>query len=90
MSEIPAAGCLSFIEVSKKNDGDYLGYIDGETAIFINEENYKERFEEYITDVKNPKWGKIANAGRKYALSEFNNDKAVESLVELMEKLLSK
>ena len=90
MWEIPAAGCLSFIEVSKKNDGDYLGYIDGETAIFINEENYKERFEEYITDVKNPKWEKIANAGRKYTLEEFNNDKAVESLVELMEKLLSK
>ena len=33
---------------------------------------------------------KIANAGRKFVLDELNNDKAVNSLVDLMESLLEK
>jgi len=88
MLEIPAAGCLTFIESSKKSDASYLGYRDGETAIFIDEENYKEKFEEYLKDTKSPKWKEITDAGRKYALEELNNDKAVESLVELFEQLI--
>ena len=38
-----------------------------------------------MTDQDNPKWEKIANSGRKYALSELNNDKAADSLADLME-----
>ena len=86
--ETTGAGCLTFMEITKKNHGDYLGYVDGETAIFINEKNYKDKFMEYLSDTQNPKWEKIANAGRKYALSELNNDKAVESLIQLMESYL--
>jgi len=86
--EIPAAGCLTFMEITGKNKGEYLGYIDGETAIFINEKNYKEKFEEYLADTENQRWQKIANDGRKYALNELNNDKAVDSLADLMEQLL--
>ena len=41
--EIPAAGCLTFMETTKKNKADFLGYRDNETAIFINEKNYKEK-----------------------------------------------
>ena len=33
---------------------------------------------------KIPKWEKIANAGRDYALENFNNDKAANSLADLM------
>lgn len=86
--EIPAAGCLTFMEITEKNNGWYLGFKDGETAVFINERNYKDKFNEYLSDLENPKWEKIANDGRKYVLNELNNDKAVESLVDLMEKLL--
>lgn len=86
--EIPAAGCLTFMEITEKNKGQYLGYIDGETSIFINEDNYEQKFEEFLADPENPKWEKIANAGRKFALENFNNDKAVESLVDLMQSLL--
>jgi len=86
--EIPAAGCLTFMEITKKNNGDYLGFVNGESAIFINEENFKEKFEEYLSDAENPKWEKIANDGRKFAMNELNNDKGVESLVELMHELL--
>ena len=55
---------------------------------FINEKNYKEKFNEYLSDPNNPKWEIIANQGRKYVLENLNNDKAVISLVELMEEIL--
>ena len=37
--EIPAAGCLTFMEITTKNKGEYLGFKDGESSIFINESN---------------------------------------------------
>ena len=83
--EIPAAGCLTFMEITKRNYGDYLGFVDEETAIFINEKNYKDKFSEYLSDVDNTKWEKIATAGREYVLKELNNDKAADSLADLME-----
>lgn len=87
--EIPASGCLTFMEVTKENGCKYLGFEDGKTAIFINEKNYKNKFEEYINDLDNPKWGKIANAGKEHALKNLNSDIAVNSLVELMNELLN-
>ena len=90
MLEIPASGCVSFVEVTKKNKCEYVGFEDGKTAVFINEYNYHDKFEEFISDSDNPKWEKIANAGRKFAMEELNNDKAVESLVDLMRKVIDK
>lgn len=86
--EIPAAGCLTFMEVTKKNNADIFGFKDGETAIFINENNYKEKFQEFLGESDNPKWEKIAKAGHRYTLEQLNNDKAVDSLVDLMEELI--
>ena len=86
--EIPAAGCLTFIEITNKNYAANLGYIDGETAIFINEKNYQEKFKEYLNDIHNPKWETIASAGRQFAMANFNNDKGVESLIKLMKELI--
>ena len=86
--EISAAGCLTFMEITKKNKGQFLGYEDGKTAIFINESNYKQKFQDYLRDPENKKWQEIANAGRNYTLKNFNNDKAVSSLVDLMAYLL--
>ena len=88
MWEIPASGCLCFLEVNDQNHVEEVGFVDGETAVFINEQNYKQKFKEYLSNPDDPKWEKIANAGRKYVLENLNNDKAVESLVNLMEKLL--
>ena len=76
------------MEITKQNMGEYLGFVDDQTAIFINEENYKEKFKEYLSDIENPKWAKIALEGRKYALNELNNDKAIDSLVDLMITLI--
>ena len=39
--EKSAAGCLTFMEMTEENRGKYLGYVDGETAIFINKNNYR-------------------------------------------------
>ena len=47
-----------------------------------------DKFNEYLNDPNNPKWELIANQGRKHALENLNNDKAVTSLVELMEEIL--
>ena len=86
--EKAAAGCLTFMEITEKNRGEYLGFVDEENTIIINEKNYKEKFEMYLADVDNPKWGKIANAGRGHVLKNLNNDKAVESLVKVFEELI--
>lgn len=86
--EMPAAGCMTFMEVTDKNYAKNLGYKDGETAIFINEKNYKEKFGEYMADINNPKWEEIANAGRKFALEKFNNDQGVKSLIELIKEFV--
>jgi len=85
--EIPAAGCLTFMEITEENRGNYLGFIDDETAVFIDKENYREKFKEFLTDTENPKWEKIANAGREFAFKNFNNDKAVESLIGIFQKM---
>ena len=86
--EITAAGCLTFMEMTERNDGYYLGFKDGETAIFINEKNYKNKFEEFLNDTDNKKWQEIACAGREYVLNNLTNDKAANNLVNLMRELL--
>ena len=86
--EIPAAGCLTFMEITKKNKGEFLGYEDGKHAIFINEDNYKEKFQEYLDDPENSRWEKIAESGREYTIKNFNNDVATSSLVKLIKSLL--
>lgn len=86
--EIPASGCLTFIEITDKNFCKNLGFEDYKTAIFINEGNYKDKFNEYLSDINNPKWEIIAKNGREFAMKNFNNDKGVDELVNLMENLI--
>lgn len=86
--EIPAAGCMTFMEVTEQNYAKGLGFIDGENSVFINEKNYKPKFEEYLADKDNPKWEKIAENGRMHAIENFNNDRGIDSLVDLMEELM--
>ena len=76
------------MEITEKNNGSYLGFKDNETAIFINEENYQSRFQEFLNDSDNPKWKKIAEAGKNYSFKKFSNDVAIDSLVKLMEEII--
>ena len=86
--ETTAAGCLTFMEITSKNRGNYIGFEDDVSSIFINEQNYKDKFHEFINDPNNPKWEKIAKNGREHALKNLNNDKATESLEIIMRELL--
>lgn len=86
--EMPAAGCLTFMEATDNNYAKTLGYKDGETAMFIDEKNYQKKFEEYLNDTENPKWEEIVNTGSKFALDNFTNDKGVESLIQLIKEFI--
>ena len=86
--ETSAVGCLTFMEITKINKGNYLGYEDDKTAVFINEENYLEKFDEYLSDYNNPKWVEIATAGRKFTMEKFSNDNAANDLVNLMKSMI--
>jgi len=85
--EIAAAECLTLMKIMDKNHGLYLGFQDKKNCIVINEDNYRERLEEYVSDADNPRWEEIAEAGRIYAMRNFNNNKAVEDVLRLIEEL---
>ena len=87
--ENAAAGCLTFMEITEKNNGQFIGFKDNESCIFINENNYQNKFQEYLSDPDNPKWEEIAKSGRDFAMNKLNNDIAVETIVELIKKLIN-
>jgi hypothetical protein len=87
--EIPAAGCLTFMEMTKINRGtEILDYVDGESVIYIDKDNYKNKFTEFLKDPKNPKWANIANNGKKISIQKYNNDEGVKRLVQLMKEFI--
>ena len=86
--ETPAAGCLTFMEITEENGGKCLGYEDGKSAIFIDETNYKSRLKEYLDSPFDPKWQRIAMAGQKHTMEHLTNDNAADRLAVLMRKLL--
>lgn len=86
--EIPASGCVSFMQVTETNYTNELGFRDNDTAVFINEKNYQSKFEEYLNDVDNKKWQEIANTGREYVMKNLTNDHATNRLVDFMKELI--
>ena len=65
-----------------------MGFKDGETSIFMNEKNYKKKFEEFLNDPDNKKWQEIASAGREHVMNNLTNAKAASQLVNLMRELI--
>ena len=86
--ETPTAGCLTFMEVTERNGGSFLGYEDGKSAIFINKSNYKKKFQEYLDSLNDPRWERIAQKGRRHALENLSNDVGVENLIHVMRKAM--
>jgi len=86
--ENTAAGCLTFMEVTEKNQANILGFEDGKNAIFINEKNYEKKLSEFISDPNNTKWAEIAENGRNYTMTNLTNDIASNSLVELFKEYI--
>lgn len=87
--ENTAAGCLTFMEVTEKNQANIMGFKDGENAIFINEKNYKSKLSEFLSDPTNSKWAEIAENGRHYTMDKLTNDSAANSLVELFKEYVN-
>ncbi|GAI91604.1 unnamed protein product, partial [marine sediment metagenome] len=87
-AEIPACGTLCFMEMNDENGCEELGYVDGETAIFINESNYQQKYQQYLDDTDNPAWQRIAEQGRAYTLAKFENKVEINRLVSLIEELI--
>ena len=86
--ESTAAGCLTFMEVTEKNQANILGFNDGKNAIFINEKNYEKKLSDYISDPNNAKWSEIAENGRYYTTNNLTNDVASNSLVEIFREYI--
>ena len=86
--ESTAAGCLTFMEVTEKNQANILGFNDGKNAIFINEKNYEKKLSDYISDPNNAKWSEIAENGRYYTMNNLTNDVASNSLVEIFKEYI--
>lgn len=86
--EIPACGCLSFMEVNAENGCGGLGFTDGQNAIFINRDNYTTKMEEFVNNPDDPKWENIANKGRQFILATYENKIQVNKLVDIIEGLL--
>ena len=86
--ESTAAGCLTFMEMTPENDGGYLGFRDGETAIFINQRNYRRKFQDYLDDPDSPRWEQIALQGKWHTMKNLTNDVASESLVRLIRETI--
>ena len=84
--ESTAAGCLTFMEVTEKNQANILGFEDGKNAIFINERNYEKKLSDYISDPNNAKWSEIAENGHHYTMANLTNDVASNSLVEIFKE----
>ena len=87
--EIPAAGCLFFMEVNNLNGAEKLGFKDFENSVFINEQNYEKKFNEFLESVNDPKWENIAKSGHEHVMKNLTNDNAVESLLLLIKKIIS-
>lgn len=86
--EIPMCGCLTFMEGTRKNRWHHLGFVDGETAVRIDMDNYLEKFKEYLDTVDDPKWAKIAAAGREHAIRCWSNRVQVNKLIDVIEEFM--
>ena len=86
--ESMACGTLTFAQANNINHWENLELIDGENSILINDSNYKDKMLEYVNNLNNPKWQKIAQAGREHVLSKFGLKKQVDKFVDYIEELI--
>lgn len=87
--EIPMCGCLMFAEVTDFNQIQDMGFEDGVNCVYINDVNYKRKFTEYMDSVNDPKWRKLAEAGRQLVLDNYTNEREVKRFVETIESMVA-
>jgi len=86
--EIPACGCISFMEVTKENGCGNLGFVDGVSAIFINNNNYRRKIEGFVQSSKDHCWEQIARRGREVFLKHYENTVQVNKFIDIVKELL--
>lgn len=86
--EVPAAGCVAFIEVTDQNQAGGLGFIDGLNAIFIDEHNYEGRIKEFTGNPGSCKWPQIAESGYEFVMEAYTNDAQAKLFVDKVASIL--
>jgi len=86
--EAPASSCVCFMEVTPENEADTLGFTDGENAIFINTDNYKEKFQEFLDTSDDPKWKTVSRNGYDFVMNNYTNNHGVSRLVNYMKEII--
>jgi hypothetical protein len=86
--EIAMAGCVPFLEVTRTNGSDSLGFTDGVNAIYINDKDYKDRLSYYIMTQDDPKWKHIAANARDFVLKNYTTQHGVNRLVNYIKENL--
>jgi hypothetical protein len=86
--EVALAGCVPFLEITELNEGFDLGFRDGIDAVFINEDNYKDKFTEYLKTKDDIKWENMANKARKFVLDNYTIKHGVDKLVDYIKENL--
>lgn len=87
--EIPMCGCLMFAEVTQFNQIEEMGFEDMVNCVYINDVNYRQRFKEYMDTVDDPKWKKIADAGRNLVMERYTNEGQVAEFVKTLQGMVT-
>lgn len=83
--ELPMGGCLTFMGANDVNGVEELGFVDGESCVYVTLENYEQKFDEYLNTVDNPRWERIALAGKRHAEKTWSNEVQMNKLIDLLE-----
>ena len=86
--ESAACGCLVFMEGTELNAWESLGFINGFSAVRIDQDNYKLKLREFLETADDPKWEIIANRGRKFAFETFDTNIQANLLIDHIEEYL--
>jgi hypothetical protein len=84
--EIPAAGCVAFMECTEENEAELLGFPEN-SVVRINEDTAYWKMWQFLDDDHSPYWEKVAAAGREYVRLNYTNDKCAERMVRWLERI---
>ncbi len=84
--ELPMGGCLTFMGINNMNGVEELGFVDGESCIYVTTKNYQQKFDEYLGTVDDPRWERIAAAGKRHVEETWSNEAQVNKFIDVLEK----
>lgn len=84
--EVSLAGCIPFLEITKENSGKNLGFTDGDNAIFISSDNYRDRILEYFKTKDDTKWETLTIKAREFVLDNYTTAHGVNRLAEYIKE----